>query len=778
MLHEKTTMSRLFFLTLLLFPFASEAQPADSCHIRLTGRIMDEHDDSPLDLATIWAAEAYTGCTTGNEGQFELEGLCPGWHTLEFSHLGCEPGTARVFLSRDTAITLYLEHHVKWLSSVTVSAQRLDAGQVQAKADLTGYELDRLRSVSLAQSIQSVAGVRMLQTGPGVSKPVIHGMHGNRISIYNNGIRQEGQEWGVDHAPEIDPFSANRIRVIKGTAALQYGLGSMGGVVLSEPAPLPTSAGLKGEALLGGQTNGRQGTAASQLEGGFEKIEGLGWRVQGSLHRGGDWNAPRYQLSNTGSAQGGLSAALGYHLNQVQVSAYYSFFQSEWGVLRSAHIGNVSDFLEAIGRDTPIYVTPFTYTIDAPRQWTRHHLAKAEATYRSDKWGILSLVYGFQQNDRQEYDIRRAGRSARPALDMALGTHQTTFSWKPVITNSEWHTTLGLAFQYQQNRNVPGTGVRPLIPWFNSTTAGAFGMVRYHREQWEVEAGARYDFRQLLIKRFDAQDQLITEELPFGGFSGSLGFALHSSPFWTARMQAGATFRPPHVSELYSEGLHHAVASIEQGDPSLQSEKALKGIAGLEIHPGRRLNIQAEAYYHYIRDYIYLEPLPEPQLTIRGVFPVFQYMQTDAVLWGIDADAEWEFVRRLSLNLKGSMLRARDLSRQAYLIYMPADRGELELRYDLETNKKITDAHFSAGISRTAAQTRFPEEMDLLDPPGAYTLVHASASCRVLLGKRALSLFLNASNLLNTSYRDYLNRLRYYADEPGRNIELKIKVEF
>ena len=39
-------------------------------------------------------------------------------------------------------------------------------------------------------------------------------------------------------------------------------------------------------------------------------------------------------------------------------------------------------------------------------------------------------------------------------------------------------------------------------------------------------------------------------------------------------------------------------------------------------------------------------------------------------------------------------------------------------------------------------------------------------------------LSLSVTNLLNTSYREYLNRFRYYADEMGRNITLRIKIPF
>jgi iron complex outermembrane recepter protein len=771
-------MPRSLIAFLIILPVVGWAQTPDSCGLRLSGHIADEHDDTPLDLATVWLPEANKGAVTDIEGRFEIEGLCPGWYTVQYHHLGCDPGEIRFFLEEDAELNLQLEHHIKWLKSVTVSALRIEPPSAQVRTDLMGWELDRLRGASLAQTLQTITGVRMMQTGPGVAKPVIHGMHSNRISIFNNGVRQEGQEWGADHAPEIDPFSAGRLRVIKGAAALEYGIGAMGGVILSEPDPLPEGAGVKGEAMLIGQSNGRQGTAAAKLQGGSKKFEGFGWRAQGSLHRGGDWQAPRYVLSNTGSAQGGASLGLGYQRGRLQTSAYYSFFQAEWGVLRSAHIGNLTDFQEAIQRDTPFYTFPFTYEIDAPRQWTQHHLAKAEAVFRPEKSGIWSWNYSYQLNARQEFDLRRAGRSAIPALDMDLGTHQSSLSWKPLLPGRHWHANTGVSFQYQQNRNVPGTGVRPLIPWFNSATGGAFAMTRYARENWEVEGGLRYDVRELLIKRFDAQNNLITERLPFQGFSGSLGALFQPASAWKARAQAGVAFRPPHVSELYSEGLHHAVAALEQGDPNLQSEQAIKGIASLEYNPNSSLSLQAEAYYHYVQDYIYLSPLPEPQLTIRGAFPVFEYAQTDAQLWGLDLDARWEFAPRFSFDMEASLLRARDLTQNDHLIFMPADRAEATLHYDWHSNKKLSDAHFSLGAIWVAQQSRVPANVDLAGPPEGYYLLQASASCRFLLGANAVSLFVNATNMLNADYRDYLNRLRYFAGEPGRNIELRLKYDF
>ena len=109
------------------------------------------------------------------------------------------------------------------LEKVQVTAQKLKKDQLNVVvADtLGGKKLEEIRGLSLGESLKSIAGVNSLQTGPSISKPVIHGVYSNRILILNNGVRQEGQNWGNDHAPEIDPFIATKLSVIKGPASIR-----------------------------------------------------------------------------------------------------------------------------------------------------------------------------------------------------------------------------------------------------------------------------------------------------------------------------------------------------------------------------------------------------------------------------------------------------------------------------------------------------------------------------------------------------------------------------
>ena len=100
---------------------------------------------------------------------------------------------------RDTVpVTFPVQH----LEEVVITAGRpgITAGAVSNR--ISSSEIHRAAGSSLATLLERISGVSSLSTGTTVSKPVIHGMHGNRILIINNGARQTGQQWATDHAPK------------------------------------------------------------------------------------------------------------------------------------------------------------------------------------------------------------------------------------------------------------------------------------------------------------------------------------------------------------------------------------------------------------------------------------------------------------------------------------------------------------------------------------------------------------------------------------------------
>ena len=96
--------------------------------------------------------------------------------------------------------------------------------------------LNRHFTGNLVQTMEKIPGVRSMDIGAGFSKPAIRGLGFNRIVVSENGIKQEGQQWGSDHGLEIDAFNVEEIRVRKGPSSLIFGGRASRGATLSGPA--------------------------------------------------------------------------------------------------------------------------------------------------------------------------------------------------------------------------------------------------------------------------------------------------------------------------------------------------------------------------------------------------------------------------------------------------------------------------------------------------------------------------------------------------------------
>ena len=123
-------------------------------------------------------------------------------------------------------------------------------------------------------------GVEMLTSGT-VKKPIVRGQSGPRVLLLVDGVRHEGQDWGLDHGPEIDPFTADTIEGGRGAAGVRYGAEAMAGVVLVEPRPFREVKGYDGEITAVAELNGRRTTLAARLDGATSS--NFAWRIEGNV---------------------------------------------------------------------------------------------------------------------------------------------------------------------------------------------------------------------------------------------------------------------------------------------------------------------------------------------------------------------------------------------------------------------------------------------------------------------------------------------------------------
>ncbi len=799
---------KYFLTSMMLFIYGFHY--AQNCDFTLLGEIKDFHDGTPITAANIYIQELDKYIISDFDGKFKIEELCKGDITLVISHIGCETKTVTISISGDVFKTILLEHHIEQLNEVAVKgSSRVKETKTAQETILKTETLEQYSHLNLGDALKEISGVSSINTGNSIVKPMINGLHSSRLLILNNNVRLQDHEWGVEHAPNIDINSADQISVIKGAGALAYGGDAIGGVIVIKPDRIFKKDSLFGKTIIGGQTNGRGYNLTSTLTKSYEN----GWfaSIQGSFKKNGDFKAPEYQLTNTGLQSESISLRTGKSTFKSGFELFYSYINNEIGILASSHIGNVNDLITAINSQQPAIVRDFSYDIDNPRQEVTHHLFKATYFKRFKNFGKVNLQYDYQNNNRLEFDIRRGDLRNQAALDLTLQTH-TLLADVNVDVNLDRKLNFGFLGRFQDNL-APNTGVRRLIPNYEKYDFGAYITSEWQiNDDWLVDAGLRYDFNRIDAFKYYQRSRWEERgydidfpefEIPRDDISGSNIFTNPVFDYHNISASVGARYdidienhiignyslasRPPNPAELFSDGLHHSAARIELGDLRLDPEIANR-VSATYKHSGSKLNIAIDVFYNAINNYMYLRPTGVLQSN-RGAFPVWEYKQTNANLFGTDLTISYDFTNQFNWLNKTAFIKGYDEDDQP-LIDMPAFSTSNSITY---SNKDWYNFSASLKSEWVLEQNEFPDfnfevdnpttgELQLLDvstPPPAYHLLHFYTEANFDLNlKSSLNIAVGINNIFDTSYRNYLNRLRYFADDLGRNITLQLKLNY
>jgi iron complex outermembrane recepter protein len=763
-------------LVLLLMLMSNFVRAQNDCVFTIRGKVFDAVTNTTLPYATIYVQETKTGTEANEAGSYVLKSLCQGYYTLVCSFVGYQTSITNKSVSGDTSFIFYLQPEVTTIREVTVEGKKEDDKSLvsQTRVEIKGEDLIKVRGVSLGEALTSVTGVYTLQSGPSIFKPVIHGLHSNRILIFNNGVRQEGQQWGSEHAPEIDPFIATKLSVIKGASSIRYGSDAIGGVILVEASPMPDSPGLSGELNFVAASNNRMGVTSGILQGSFDrKLTGLSWRVQGTYRRAGNSRTPDYYLENSGFQEINFSSALAYKKKNYGGEVYFSQFNTQLGIFTGTHAETITDVETAIKRPEPITPSYFSYTIGRPYQKIKHDLFKASGFLIFNGDSRLDIVFARQQNDRSEYDYVPLTGRLNPELYLKLVTHTLDAIYKHKAIGN-YSGTLGFNGITQGNVRQ----FEMLIPNFRNYGGGLFYIGKWIRDRLTLEGGARYDYRWLRAYTLDNNTaQVVTPTWRFHNITGTLGSQYYLTPDLSWNINIGTAWRAPTVNELLSQGVHQSAVAYEIGNSELRSEKAYNLSSSLHYHTDR-WHAELGLYNNIIDGYIFLKPDLQYIHTVRGSFPTFTYTQVNARFRGIDLSGTYTLTDSLSWTAKVSMLFAWNNTIHDYLQLIPANRYENSIRYGVGNLGSLKHIYFGVAGIYVARQTRIPDNSDYLVPPPGYFMMNANLGFSISVGHQSMSVSLAANNLLNTAYRDYMDRFRYFNDEPGRNFTIRIRVPF
>lgn len=773
-----------------------------ACTCCTQGKVLDKETKNPIPYATVNVENTERFVQTNKDGDFVFEGLCPENYTLVISCLGYSNSSQQHHHEPNDHNHFYLVKDITGLDEVLIETERSKeiGTETISQTTLAKAKIKSNPTQSLAAALSQVDGVTFSSIGSNVQLPVIHGLSGNRILILNNGLKHAFQNWGMDHAPEIDINAANNITVIKGAAGVRFGPEALAGAILVQPNPLLLNNPFYTSIGTGFQTNGKGYNTNIEAGQGFAKWS---YFVNSSYTRIGDRFAPDYNLTNSGKEEIAFGLGTQYHLDNLDIKVYYSYIDQNLAVLRASFVSSPDALIQAFNADVPTPTDPFSYEINAPNQTTKHHFAKAEIDWWYSDEGKLTLRGGVQFNKRDEFDVRR--NIENPIIDLDLLTYDYQLEWE----HPNWNGLdgfIGVQYFTQNNDNIFGTQTTPFIPNYNSDRLSVYTIEKVAFGENTFEAGVRFDIETNDVRGRETNGDIFRDRYTFTNFTASLGYQWKLSDNSDFKTNIGSAFRTPNVAELFSFGQQgfrntfgllrftNIDGEVDTSEVTLLEDSSVELERGYKVTSEFRTSKNGNShlltgYGNYIDNYVFDRPLGVFG-TIRGPQVAFNVDQAEALFLGLDYTWKKELSKEVSGVFGLSYLWARNIGENEPLINQPPITTNIELEWNqgnwgfIESSKwaikpSYTFRQFQAPrtisidslTNGSASVTPNSEIFDFVDAPDGYLLFDFSWSFKW----KNVNGSIVAQNLLNTSYRNYLNELRYFADDLGRNVLLNLK---
>ncbi|TZF85769.1 TonB-dependent receptor (plasmid) [Pedobacter sp. BS3] len=753
--------------------------PAQGKLITVKGKVTDAVTQQALPGATIALPDLKRSATTNADGEFHLANLpAKGRYLVEVSYIGYKNYTQVIDLSAISDLTFALQPTAIETKEVVITGTLVSGSNKKSSISATTLGRSQLLqpSTNLIDALAKVPGVSQISTGLAISKPVIRGLSYNRVITLDDGVKQQGQQWGDEHGIEIDQFKAERVEVLRGAASLMYGSDALGGVInLLEPLTAPEGQ-VKGEFISNYSTNNGL-TANSLMLTGNEN--GFVWRARGSYKNAYSFKTPTGYFPNSGYNETDLSGMIGLNKRWGYSHLNFSSFKNNIGFYEPEFNAN-GDF---VNEDGDLFTSSEfkSRNLEYPRQDIRHYKVALNNNFIIGS-GNLKVDLGYQKNQRRELED-----GPDPSLFFDMNTYSADLKYYLPQSNG-WQPVFGLSGDAAHSVNK---GEEVLVPNYDTYGVGVFA---YAKKTWTAStfnAGLRYDFRsneghQLFA---DGDEVFAPFKNTFSNISGALGFTHQFTDEWNFKANAGSAFRSPNPAELGSNGVHEGTFRYEIGDPNLKPERSYQVDAELD-YEGKIISASLSVYNNYVHNYIYASHNGE----FRDVtdedgntdnYPVYRYGQANANLYGTEASFIIHPVPFIHFENTFGYTHAQNTSFDKPLPFIPAGNLRNELRFEPKL-KNLSDSYIFVGINSAFKQTRVDDVFET--PTSGYTLLNAGIGTTFKLGKQPVRLSVSGNNLLDKKYYDALSRLKpgrldqsdptLGVYNPGRNITFGIYLPF
>lgn len=766
----------------------------------LSGKITDYKTGATLAGATVFIHDLNKGTISKDDGSYQVANIPPAKYVVEVSYVGYSSDAHTIDLRNPVQQNFSLLQTAVEQEAVTVtgvsSATRIKQNPQPVSVIKRQDYINTTATNAIDALTKLVPGVNAVSTGPAISKPFIRGLGYNRVLAINDGIAQEGQQWGDEHGIEIDDYSVQHIEVLKGPASLMYGSDALAGVINIQ-SQVPAHEGLiKANFLSEYQTN-------NALRGFYGNIagtkNGFSWNAYGSYKGAQDYkNKYDGYVYNSKFYNKNFGGMVGYRGNWGYSHLLVSNFNQHIGMVEGERDSTTGQFLKALPGGEEVIATNDdfkTMSMQVPYQHIDHFKITADNNFKIGANNV-DVVVGYQRNKRQEFGNPDDASTPEAWFNLQTLSYAVRFHL-PYIHN--WRTSFGITGMYQHNENK---AEETIIPDYDLFDIGGFVFTQYTKNKLSLSGGIRYDNRHNTGKALDEDGELkfAAFSKSFSNISASAGISYEASKTLALKANIARGFRAPNFAELSSNGAHEGTNRYEVGNNNLKSETSLQGDVGMELNT-EHISLDASLFYNHINNFIFYERMPnaaggdsiinDPET--GDALQVFQFAQQTANLYGAEFSMDlhphpldWLHFKNTFSYTRGRFTQAIDGSDN--IPFVPAARLITSFAVDF-LRKGNFIRNINAGIE---SDYNFKQDKPFTGyntetaTPG-YWLVGANLSADIVSkGKTVCTLIITADNLGDVVYQNNLSRFKYLAvnnttGRPGvynmgRNVGIKLNV--